>query len=376
MRLFLATRNFAIVDDLTSRWADVEVEGVAGSYTDILEAVARTGDVACAILDTRLDAEVDRDRGRSIDDAVREIRRAHPSIRLIVLAPAGITVPAVDEGGAELVVVNSGERSAANIAQALGLTAKADAARVIAVTGLEGGAGRTTIARAIAASAAERVGKPGDGRGGVLLWEFDVRRPTAIAFDLDAPSSLVLDGGRRTMARLLGDAPFMPERVIDAVAEAVVPAESARLPYDVLIAPYGIREILAALGSEIRLDALEARLREILAAVSAHYRVVVLDCPNDPVIDPQMMLAIGAADAITVVATPSPSGLSSVVAMSEILSDLRAIERSRLVLTKVNREARAYLAAINESSTIPVVATIDAGVPVNLGTVAASLLEA
>ena len=339
MRILIATHNYAFVEDLHGNYADVDIWAAVGSFTEALNALERNaGGIDTVVLDAWLSSEADAIAHQTIAKTLHDLREHYPEMRIAVLSAGGTTLPDIDEVGAEHVIISSGEKRAGALANKLGLIPAEKSARIIAVTGLEGGAGRTTVAMGIAASAAERAGRRPNGGSSVVLCEMDIRRPTSIGYDMDHQTSMIVENGRQTIARLLGAPPFLGDTMISSLHSAIVTANLSRRPYDTLLAPYGMLEIDAALGHEISTTALTQRLGDIITALSATYRVVVLDLPNDPVIDPTMMLGIRRAHAWVVVATASRSGLASVVALSGPLRALGIIEKTKLVLNRMGHK--------------------------------------
>ena len=338
MRILIATRNFAFVEDLSENYADVDIWAAVGSFSEALNALERAnGGVDTVVLDSWLSSEADAIARQTIEKTLRDLRERYPEMRIAVLSAGGVTLPEVDEVGADHIIIGAGERRAGTLANKLGLIPAEKSARIIAVTGLEGGAGRTTVAMGLAAAAADRAGKQQGGGSNVCLCEFDVRRPTSIGYDMDHQTTMIVDSGRRTIARLLGTAPFLGDTMAASLKSAVVTANLSGRQYDTLLAPFGMLEIDTVLGHEISTKALTERLNDIVTALASTYRVVVLDLPNDPVIDPTMMLGIRRAHALVVVATPTRSGLASLVAIAPPLREIGVIGKAKFVLNRIGR---------------------------------------
>lgn len=334
MRLLLATHNYRLAADLVSAYADVNIVAVSASYAEAIEAAeeaARRGlPIDAAIIDERLDAARDIDLEIELGTAISRIRAAAPASRVIVSTPSVAPIPEATDQGAELFVEHDPERVAANLAAKLSLLVKSDAATLIAVVGLEGGAGRSSVAANLASAIGEMLPKRADA--GVLLWEGDLKHAT-YAYTVGSFDPSLTESGRRTIRRLINS--DLSSASITEIKQAIIAKERiSHLGYDLLLAPYGIREVVGMYQSYTDLHELGAQLRTILELCRRSYSAVVIDTGTDFISDPMPALALSSADAIVVVASPSAGGLSNVRNMQEVLSDLHAVPRSFLVLNR------------------------------------------
>jgi MinD-like ATPase involved in chromosome partitioning or flagellar assembly len=343
MRILFGTPNIRLVHDIVTQYADVELAGVVGSWSECFDLIASAPDghrIETVIVDAKLDSPLDRANGFSLYAALERFRTLAPELRIIVVTDSAEPIDGVDRVGAEQFIVHEPERAAGNLAALLRLAAKGETAKIIAIAGFQGGAGRTTIAQAIAANMSGLVEPRQGGRGGTLLWELDLKHPT-IAYNQDV-DLVTSHHGRRTIAKLINDAPIKGDDGIAKLMSAVVSGEAVGLPNDLLLAPHGIREVLGLFQAYDRLREWRERLAAILATVSRVYQVAVLDLSTDPFTDPGTQLAFEHATAIAVVAAPSPAGLSSVLAMREIIRDIHAEDRTRLILNRIRRGDAEY----------------------------------
>ena len=344
MRLLIASTNYRLAADLAADYSSVEVAGVVASYTDLLAAVRATPadrPVDVVLLDGSLESLADRDARLDLPAAVAAVREARAGIRAVALLRDDAVLDGLRQSGAEVFVEFDTKRAAANLATYLGLAVKAETAKVIAVVGLQGGAGRTFVAERLADALATDpdVPKRRDGRGGVLLVELDLQHAT-LAFE-DAFPTAAYDHGRRTLARLLADAAPLGDDAITAVSGAILAADDTRRGYDLLLAPHGFREVDTLYRTWPDLGELRDRVRAVLAVLARSYSVIVLDTGNDLFLDPLPALAIAEATAVCAVVAPSTSGRSAVLGLRALLGDLLAVHRSRLVINRVtpaNRE--------------------------------------
>lgn len=382
MRILFATSDLRLPADLVAGYASVDVTGVLSSFAEAIDSIAaatQQNPIDTVVLSAELTAGRDRAAGMDLAEALMALRSANTSIRIIVATSTAEPLPGVQAAGAEQFIAHDRDRAASNLAALLNLVAKGEIAKIIVFAGLQGGAGRTTLAQAIGASITELLDQDrGSGRGGVLVWEMDLGHPT-IAYDQDV-DLITGSHGKQTIARLLNSTPVEGEEGMATITQSIIRSESSRLPYDLLLAPYGIREVVGILQSYPKLLELRTRMARILEIVSRHYRVIVLDVSANPYNDPGTQVALSAATAICVVATPSPAGLSSVLGMKNILADIHAQDRSRLVLNRIRRDpVDASYAKLCESQvrdTIEMIAQIPEGAsPDVFPRIAARLLE-
>ena len=338
MRLLFASANYQLPADLAAKYAEVEIVGILPTFEAVVtlaetEQAERPIDVV--VLDALLDTP---DLG--LLTAIERLRAISADLRVVVLVRGTTQLDQVASAGGEPFLTTDPDAAAANLAQVIGLASKGDVALVIAVTGLQGGAGRTYLAQGLASALAERFPRRRNERSGVLLWEVDMAHPS-IAFDAAFPVAST-DHGHRTIVQILdADA---PKGVVSlkTVEPSIIREDETRLGYDVLLAPYGIRETLALYATNDSIDDLARRLTGVLEAVMRGYAVIICDTGVDP-FDPGTALALGRASSIVTVATPSPAGLRSLFGMRAIVSDMRATARAKVVINRADsRSDGAY----------------------------------
>lgn len=350
MRILLASTNWRIANDLAIGYAGVEIAGIVTSFGQALAAISESlplERINTLVTDARLDASADDTAGLTLGTFLDAAHRADPNLRIVVVARSPRALDEVSQVGVELHVEHDMEHAAASLAQTLGLAPKSEVSVIIAVTGLQGGAGRTFVARNLAGVMADRFEhKRPEERGGVLLWEGDIKHPT-LAFDASFPTA-TLDGGKRTIASLLNSRTPRGERAMTEIANSIISGDETKLGFDVLLAPHGIREVEAVYRAYPDLDDLRARYDGILEVLSRYYQAIVIDLGTDLLWDPMPRVALARADAIALVASPCPGGLSSVLAFKEIVRDYKMQNRVRLVLNQGIRHDPNYIAYLRE----------------------------
>lgn len=378
MRILFATNNLRLPADLSAGYADLEIAGVVSSLSEALAAVRgapKYAPIEAVILDAELNSPRDHEEKLTLEDALVALRKESDELRLVVTTDSAEPIEAVQRVGAQQFISYDQTRSAANLAAMLGLISRSKAATIIAVVGLQGGAGRTTFAQVIASALAERTENT-NGRGGVLLWEMDLKHPT-IAFDQEI-DLVTAHHGRRTIAKLLNAGPITGDESMPIIASSIISTNQSRLGYDLLLAPHGLREVMAIYQAYPQLLELRQRMAKILSVVSRHYQIVVLDTGTDLLSDPGASVALASASAIAVLATPSPAGLSSVMAMRTIIRDLHASKRSRLIINRVRRDDVNYLNYCQQAAgdVLPLLGVIPEGAPLTaFAALAPKLLE-
>jgi Flp pilus assembly CpaE family ATPase len=367
MRFIFATPNLALPNELAEKYAGVEISGVVTTYSDLVNsvrsAVERDREIPdIAVISDSIETAADRALGFDLAGTLSALRAARAGIRLIVVSRSATENEAVKRFGASLFVEHDPKRSAANLAELLDLAAKTDVARIIAVAGLQGGAGRTTVAQAIAQGLAETAERSG-ARGGVLLWEMDLLHPT-IGFDQDI-DVVSAHHGQRTFARLINGAPIKGDEDMPTIRESILMKDVTRLDYDLLLAPQGLREVLAVFQAYPSLLDLRERIAMTLQVLSRHYQAIVCDLGTNVVGDPANAVVLPAASAVAVVATPCAAGLSSVAGMRVILGDLRAESKSRLVINRIRRSDTDYTGFLQRAAegAMETTALINEGAP-------------
>lgn len=345
MRIAFALSNLTLPKDLSEGYANIEIDAVYSSYTDTVAGLGKVADeqldrVDVVLLADDLTAPIDRSAGLTLVAAIEAIREARPKIRVVVVSKRAADDDQLAKLGVERFVEHDPRASAINLATLLKIPAKSEIAKIIAVAGHQGGAGRTTLAQAIADGLSDYVNR-NTSRGGVLLWELDLEHPT-LAFEQEI-DLLAGDHGRRTIARLLNQAPIRGDEDFPLIRESIVPREKSKLSYDVLLAPFGIREVMAMYQAYPNLVDLRERLAMIMTVLSRHYQAIVLDLPTSMIGDPATIVALQNASHIVTVATPSPAGLRSINTMRVIAGDMHIEGKTKLVLNRVKRDDAAYI---------------------------------
>lgn len=378
MRLMFATTNLSMPRDLAKGYAGVEVIGVHTSYGGLLRSMLRENASAAIampdalVLSDDLRNAADRGGGLTVEVVVAALRRAYPNLRIILVGRTSRIEEQAIRLGAERFIEQDERASAVNLAAMLRISAKSEVARIIAITGHQGGAGRTTIAQGIAEGLADLVSTSAS-RGGVLLWELDLEHPT-LGFNQEV-DLISADHGRRTISRILNGDPIEGDEDLPRIRESIVSKEKSRLDYDVLLAPHGIREVMALYQSYPHLIDLRERLDSIMGVLARHYQAIVVDLGTNLIGDPGAAVALRDASHIVTVATPSASGLRSVMTMRAIITDLHAEERSKLVLNRTKRagdDAYTRYMTTYAQGVFETIANIAEGAPPNAFTVLAS----
>jgi cellulose biosynthesis protein BcsQ len=350
MRILFASSNWRIANDLSVGYAGVQIAGIVTSFGQALSAVREslaTERVEVLVAEARLEASSDEVAGLSLPNFLDQLHKIDPNLRIVVVAHTLQALDEISQVGVELHVEHDKEHAAASLAQTLGLAPKSEVSAIIAVTGLQGGAGRTFVARKLAEVMADKFEhKRPEERGGVLLWEGDIKHPT-LAFDAGFPTA-TLDNGRRTIAALLNSRTPRGERAMSEIASSIVGGEETKLGFDVLLAPHGIREVEALYRAYPDMDELRIRYESILEVLSRYYQAIVIDLGTDLLWDPMPRVALSRADAVALVASPCPSGLSSVMAFKEIVRDYKMQNRIRLILNTGIRHDPNYIGYLRE----------------------------
>lgn len=336
MRMLFALESPAIPAAIAEKYGDVEVVGTVRSYSDAIRITqgTPTGQPIEVLIASDAIADAgDRNANITIDRLLMTVKSANPSARLVILSARGELSAAAADMGAIAVQVADPTRASDSIGEVLNLAPRAEIARVITVAGLQGGAGRTTVARMLAEAFGERF-RPRPGQKGVLLWEMDFKHPT-LAYGIGIDAIGATDDGRRTIAGLLNAEAVERDADARVIAPFIVGADASKRPYDILIAPHGIRSVIGFYKSNGRLSEMRERIRALMEVVRRSYAAVIIDTGTDFFYDPGPAVAIGAADAICLVATPCAGGVSSVHAARQIIGDFRALERTRLVVNRV-----------------------------------------
>jgi MinD-like ATPase involved in chromosome partitioning or flagellar assembly len=355
MRIVFATSNLFIPTDLARKYADVEIIGGMPSFSATISVVRDTqggiSPVEVAVLEARLISAIDTEAKMSLSKAIAELRMINPDLRIVVSTPSPMTAADLDGQEVDVLVEIEQRRAAANLATHLQLSPIEDVARIFTIASLQGGAGRTYVAKNLAATFVPALrDQVQEGRGGVLLWELDLHHPT-LGFTTGF-SPATLDNGRRTVAGLLNADTLSLEGSVDAVMSKVlpfiIPMNENPIGCDLLLAPHGLREIMAVYQAYPDLPELQHRLSRILDILSRYYKVIVIDTGYDLLTDPGATLAISRADVLVGVVAPGPAGLSAATGLGIIISDMSLGQKTQIILNTGVQNDQSYIPFMKE----------------------------
>jgi len=367
MRLIFATANLSMPRDLAKGYAGVDIVGIHSTYGGLLQATIRADDSVVpganpdvVVLSDDLHDVGDLEAGYTSETVIGRLRIAYPELRIVLVGKNARVDEKAISLGVEHFIEHDERAAAVNLAAMLHISAKSEVARIIAISGHQGGAGRTAVAQGVAEGLAEMVAVH-TTRGGVLLWELDLEHPT-LGFSQEV-DLVGVDHGRRTIARLLNGPPVEGDEDIPRIRDSIVSRDKSHLSYDVLLAPHGIREVMALYQAYPELIDLRRRLDSILDVLSRYYQAIVIDLGVNLIGDPAASVALRAASSIVIVATPCAAGLRSIMTMRAIISDLHAEERSKLVINRARRDDNVYTRyiALQASGVFDTIATIADG---------------
>jgi MinD-like ATPase involved in chromosome partitioning or flagellar assembly len=300
--------------------------------------------VEVAILEARLVSPIDTENRLTLNKAIAELRTINPRLHIVISTPSPMAASEFDGHEVDVLVEIEQKRAATNLATHLGLSLFEDVGVILALTGLQGGVGRSYIARNLAQVYAQAFPAGRDGKGGVLLWEMDLHHPT-IGF-LRNFTPAILDHGRRTIAGLLNaDTTLLEgsnESAMSAISPYIISSNENPVGCDVLLAPHGLRETIAIYQAYPDLPELQRRLGAILEIVSRHYKVIVLDTGYDLFADPGATLALDRADVVVPVVAPGPAGLSAVMGLGVLIGDKSLRSRTQLIFNTGVRNENDY----------------------------------
>jgi MinD-like ATPase involved in chromosome partitioning or flagellar assembly len=347
MRFAFAVSNLRLPADLAATYDDVTVAGAFAAWSDLVTAVTTAHadePVEVAVLDRDLVASRDRVAGLDLAGALAAIRTAAPKIRLVVVARGELDASLLSAHEALGFLDLDPVLSARNLGKLLGLVDQSAVAKVIMVSGYQGGTGKTTMSRFVAAELAARYPASAGKRSPVLFWELDLAHPT-LAFDREV-DLLGTEGGRRTISRILNAGPIKIPDDQPKLDASVVSAASSGAKYDVLLAPHGAREVMAVMQAyNDDLVALRDRLRAILELAKRTYRYIVIDTGTDYISHPGAQVALESADAICLMSTPTAAGLSALASLEVIIGDRGLFDRTRVFLNRGKGDDSPYLKA-------------------------------
>jgi cellulose biosynthesis protein BcsQ len=212
--------------------------------------------------------------------------------------------------------------------------------RVIAVTGLKGGVGKTSTAVNLAALAAA------EGKR-TILWDLDPQGAATYCLNLKQK----LKGGATKLLRGTRDGLATVARTTDIEGLAVVPADSS------------VREVDKVLWASSKPTKL---VRRLIAGARNDADLVVIDCP--PGLSPVVEAVANVADVLVVPVVPEPLPFRALARYEEFLTDTKAasptivapflsmVDRSlpmhRRIEAEVRESGRYLAAAIPTSSAV------------------------
>lgn len=353
MRFAFAVSNLRLPADLAATYDDVVVAGAFSAWTDLVAAVAHAPEdepIDVVVLDRDLTASRDRATNLDLAGALSAIHTSAPKLRIVVVARNELDASLLSAYEAVGFLDLDPMLSARNLGKLLGLVDQSAVAKVIMVSGYQGGTGKTTMSRFVAAELAARYPAQPGKRSPVLFWELDLAHPT-LAFDREI-DLLGTEGGKRTISRILNMGPIKVPDDQAKLDSSVVSAASSGAKYDVLLAPHGAREVMALMQSyNDDLVALRDRLRAILELAKRSYRYIVIDTGTDYISHPGAQVALESADAICLMSTPTAAGLSALASLEVIIGDRGLFERTRVFLNRGKGDDSPYLKACIDVAT-------------------------
>jgi cellulose biosynthesis protein BcsQ len=168
--------------------------------------------------------------------------------------------------------------------------------RVVAVTGLKGGVGKTSTAVNLAALAASEGWR-------VILWDLDPQGAATYCLNLKQR----LKGGATKLFRGARDGLATVARTTDIDGLAVVPADAS------------VREVDKVLWASTKPTKL---VRRLIAGAKADADLVVIDCP--PGLTPVVEAVANVADVLLVPVVPEPLPFRALQRYGDFLTDTRA----------------------------------------------------
>lgn len=345
MRFAFAVTDLRLPADLTGIHDGIEMGGAFSSWTDLIASVANSlndNPVDVAVLDAALGANRDRQADLSLEGALTALRATGTTLRVIVVSTTELDGAMLARHRAEAFLNTDPSTSARTLGKLLGLVDARSVAKVVMVSGYQGGTGKSTMSRYVATELARRTADAiPTGRKGVLLWELDLAHPT-LAFD-QSVDLLGTEGGRRTVSRILNAGALRVPEDTAKLEQSIVPASESGFPVDVLLAPHGAREVMAVMQSYgDDLIALRDRLRTVLELAKRMYSYIVIDTGTDYISHPGAQIALESADAICLMSTPTAAGLSALLSLEVIIGDRGLRDRTRVFLNRGKRGDEIY----------------------------------
>jgi MinD-like ATPase involved in chromosome partitioning or flagellar assembly len=344
MRILLATNNLNMAAELGEVFADVDIAAVVSSYTDLLDSVRRDlaadmAGVEAIIFSDALDSARDRraDPVMTLERAILEARELLPTTSLVLISSFGsvsLNPEIIAQASLKLVTLESGSLRGSALPEILDLRARDQVAQIFTLTGLQGGAGRTTMAVNLAALLGS-MEQYRMGDRGVLLWDLSLRNGSVAQMLGISPADRQL---RSISSLLAAEDPGS----VETIARNILSNKTTRLDFDVLLAPDGLREVLAFFRSNDRLNQAQQRLTAVLRGLRQMYRAIIIDTDTDLLTTRLPVMAMAEADRITVVGSASPSGIGSLQVMADVLADAGWGNKSAIILNRhPGREADA-----------------------------------
>ena len=205
MRFSFAVSDLRLPADLSIAHDGIELAGAFSSWTDLIAAVQSDladSPIDVAVLDGTLSSARDRQAGLTLEGALTALRATGSALRIVVVSSHELDASLLARHQAEPFLNTDPATSGRTLGKLLGLVDAGSVAKVIMVSGYQGGTGKSTMSRYVATELARRTaGSIPTGRKGVLLWELDLAHPT-LAFD-QSVDLVGTEGGRRTISRIL-----------------------------------------------------------------------------------------------------------------------------------------------------------------------------
>jgi hypothetical protein len=369
MRILFATNTPRIPSELAANYAGVQIAGILPSYS---AAIATTKDakrtdqeINTVILDARLFSALDKSLNLDLTTTIKNLHEIDPKIKIVVSANSPTWLEGIGDSDIETFVEPDPLRVTINLATHLGLSLKTELAVVVAIISLQGGTGRTYIARNLATAFEEGLSigeardenrrRDGGTKRRALLLELNLHHPTLGYLQNFSP--MTLDMGHKTIAGLLNigasdedNAENFEEFSIESIDPYIINAGDNPIGCDLLLAPHGLMETIALYQANPNLEDLQFRLGKILDVLVRSYQVVVIDTGYDLLTDPGATLAIDRASSIVATASSCAAGLSNIAGLSIIIGQKNLSRKSLLVVNQGVQGEQIYLPTLLENA--------------------------